>query len=65
MQSEGHVAGATAKVENARVWLLQDCRKTASRPTPPPTVYVERENMIEQIVPRRDGSEHFPHCARG
>src|ERR1700733_5736065 len=65
MQSESHVSGATAEIEHTRVWPLQNGRKVARRLPPPPTVHVEREHMIEQIVSWRNGSEHFPHSPCG
>jgi hypothetical protein len=64
-QGERHVSGAAAKIEHASVGTLQNGVEFTRRAPPPQPIDVERENVIEQVVTRRNRSKHFPDGARG
>ena len=64
IQRERHVTGAATKIESGRIWTLKDVGESARRTVPPPTVDVERQDVIEKVVTRRNGGKHLSHGVR-
>jgi hypothetical protein len=62
-QRERHVSGAATKIKHASFGTPQNGIEGPRRAPPPQAVNVERENMIQQIVARRNRSEHLPDGA--
>src|ERR1700716_3523675 len=63
-QSESHVSGAAAKIQHASIGTPQNGIELARGAPPPQPVNVERENVIQQVVARRDRRKHFPDGLR-
>src|SRR5271154_6183854 len=59
VQRQRHVSGAAAEVENHSVGAREDFAKTTRGAPPPPAVDVQRKDVIEQVVTRRNAVEHF------
>jgi hypothetical protein len=63
-QREGHISGPAAEIKNASGGPGKDMAECTRGTTPPQTVHVQRQHMIQQVVARRDGGEHFAHGPR-
>src|SRR6266404_1070004 len=63
-QSQRHVAGPTADIQDLGIRPLQNMAESSRRAPPPPTVDIGGENMIEQVVARRDLIKHLLHRLR-
>src|SRR3979411_3353290 len=63
-QSASHVSGAAAKIQHASIGTPQNGIELARGAPPPQPVNVERENVIQQVVARRDRRKHFPDGLR-
>ena len=63
IQSKCHVARAAAEIQNPGIWPGKDMSKNPRHPAPPQSVYIEGQEMIEQVVARRDGGEHLADSA--
>src|SRR5215472_2159463 len=61
MQCKSHVACATADVKNLSILTRQNRPKGARGAIPPETVDVHRQYVIQQVISRRDGTEHLAH----
>src|ERR1700681_447651 len=58
-QSESHVSGAATKIQHASIGTLQNGIELARGAPPPQPVNVERKNVIQQVVARRNRGEHL------
>ena len=65
MKSKCHVASAAAQIHHTGVRSREDVREGPSCSSPPQTVNIKREEMIEKVVTRRDGAEHLADSASG
>src|SRR6266852_1518165 len=63
-QPESKITGATAKIEHSRIAPLQNWAETPRRPRAPHAIQLEGQQMIQEIVARRDFREHFANFAR-
>lgn len=67
-QLQCEIARAATEVKGERFWGGEIRAKLADRETPPATIHVEREQVIEEIVSGSDGREHaadaLPMAAR-
>src|SRR5260370_40874387 len=66
-QREREIACAAAKIERARVGPLQDWLETPGGSRAPHAIEFERQQMIQEVVTRRDFREHladFPRSVR-
>jgi hypothetical protein len=60
-QSECHIPGPATQVENPGIRTHQNVPESTGGAPPPHAVYVAGKHVVQQIVPRRDGSEHVAH----
>src|SRR5713101_9948346 len=58
-KSEGEITGSTAEIENQRIGAVEDGLQTPCGARAPETIELQRQEMIEQIVSRRDLGEHL------
>jgi hypothetical protein len=58
--SQGQVPGAGAQIQNRRHTLR---RHQPSRPPAPIAIHIQAQQMIEQIIPRRNVAEHSPDAS--
>src|SRR5208283_2827552 len=67
VERKGHVASSTTKVEDLGIWLGKNHVKNSCRAVPPLAVHIHRKHVIQQVVFRRDRTEHIAHgdCHRG
>ena len=63
MKSKCHVAGAAAQIQHTGVRPGENVSEGPGGSPPPQAVDIEREEMIEKIVTRRDGAEHLADSA--
>ena len=59
MKSKCHVASAAAQIHHTGVRSGEDVSEGLRGAPPPQMVDIEREEMIEKVVTRRDGAEHL------
>ena len=59
VEGKGHVAGTAAEVEDDGVWAGEDGAEGAGGATPPEAVDAGGEQVVEQVVARRNGVEHL------
>ncbi len=64
-QRESHVSRTATKIQHACLGTLQNGLELPCRAPPPQAVNVERKNMIQQVVARRNRGEHFSDSTRG
>src|SRR5215467_1913716 len=64
-QGKRHVASSAAEIEHACIRALQDVVESSRRATPPQAIHIQGENMVQQVVAGRDGSEHLAHGTSG
>jgi hypothetical protein len=62
-QRKGEVAGAAAKIEHASIAPLQDWPETPRCTSAPHAILLQRQQMIQEVVARRDFRKHFAHFA--
>src|SRR5260370_37504834 len=65
LQRQHKIASAATNVEHSRPWFPQHVRNSRHCARPPPAVDIHREQVIQQIVARRNASEHSPHPSSG
>ena len=63
MKSKCHVASAAAQIHHTGVRSGEDVSEGLRGAPPPQMVDIEREEMIEKVVTRRDGAEHHADSA--
>jgi hypothetical protein len=59
MKSKCHVASAAAHIHHTGVRPSEDVSEGPGGSSPPQTINIEREEMIEKVVTRRDGAKHL------
>ncbi len=64
MKSKCHVASAAAQIQHTDARSGEDVSEGPGSSPPPQMVDIEREEMIEKVVTRRDGAEHLADGAR-
>src|ERR1700737_3283480 len=62
---DGEVSRSAAEVEDANFSLGEDAPKPLRRARAPEPVELQRQQMIQQVIPRRNLREHLAHLARG
>src|SRR5207245_11420324 len=63
MKSKCHVASAAAQIHHTGVRAGEDVSEGLRGAPPPQMGDIEREEMIEKVVTRRDGAEHLADSA--
>src|SRR5215471_12734762 len=63
-QGKCHVPSATAEIKYSRLGTPNDVLKLVCCTAPPQPVYVQRENVIQQVIARRDRGKHLAHGPR-
>ena len=61
IERERQIARAAAQIENTRSGPPKNRQKTSRRAIPPNTVERKREQMVQEIVARRDPAKHLLH----
>ena len=64
-EGKGQVTSAAAQIEHIGAGPLKNRAKEAGRAFAPQAIELKREEMIQQIIARRDFREHFADFARG
>ena len=64
-EGEREIAGATAEIEDERVFALEDGAKQLGGAGAPETIELEREDVVEGVVTGGDLGEHFADFAGG
>ncbi len=65
LEGECQVARAAAEIKNASVGASKDASEFFRCQPAPSVVHREGEEVIEEVVSRRNGAEHIAHSARG
>ena len=63
-EGESEIARAAAKIEDQSVGALQYWAENAGRSFAPEAIELAREQMVEEVVARRDLRKHFADFAR-
>ena len=58
-EGEGKIAGTAAKIENYGISALKDGAEVPCCASAPEAIQFERQEMVQQIVARRDLREHL------
>ena len=61
IERKRHVAGSAAKVQHGGIAAAHDVAEAARGTPPPVAIDVERKNVIEQVIARRDAGKHLAH----
>jgi hypothetical protein len=64
-EGDGEVASAAAEIKDDGVFSLEDGAEALGGACAPETVNLERENVVERVIARRDLREHLANFARG
>src|SRR4029077_1888417 len=59
------IAGATAEIQDHGVRSIENRAQAPRSPRAPPAIELSRQQMVEQIVARRDLREHLADLAGG
>src|SRR5581483_10571400 len=60
---KGHVPSAAAEVQHTHTLSIEKMRKSSCGASPPQTIDVEREQMVQQVIAWRNRGEHLAHGA--
>jgi len=60
-QVKQHVSGSTAEIEYAGVLAFEHCPQAIPQRLAPAAVNVKRQQMVQQVVTRRNLGEHAPY----
>src|SRR5579864_3597737 len=63
-QRERHVAGSAAEIQNTRFRPPENGGECPRRPPPQEAIDVKGQDVIEQIIARRNGRKHLLHGPR-
>src|SRR5439155_1621252 len=66
-ESQSEIAGSATQIQNHSIGAFKDRSKALRSPSAPQPIQLERQQMVQQIVTRRDLREHvayFSLCDR-